>query len=411
VSNLLKTRKSNSTKWALVAEIVGWFLAMDALALWIFITPNSMVLQIALRGTLLGFVSLALILRLAKKNLPKALPALLMLLALAIQTQVVCLKTGESTDLLAAIFLGISFLYRGSSRLWWRFFVPVGGALLFIPIGVIETRGPALATLLKAALTPCLSFLVGALLAPFVENNNRSRLIRQDLKRIARKNSEIIEQVKALDEDVKELAGRAASPPMVTEEFLANNSLRASALIQTLTYSEIHQVVKTVIEELRDKHASWKTLRLVLTSAVDLSFPLAVRSDRESVETIARSLLENSLEALGGGEGVVRVTLKPSMTFVNFIVEDNGRGLGESSKGATKALTLLEVRERSSSMGWQIDIQARLGVGTRVSLELPRVDGDARIARSSSTRANQSRAASRPRDFSIQDESTNSRPL
>ena len=409
MAKILKTGNSSSTKWALVAEIVGWFLAMDALAFWIFMTPNSMVLQIGLRGTLLGFVSLAVILRLVKKSLPKALPALLMLLALAIQAQVVCLKTGESTDLLAAIFLGTAFLYRGSSRLWWRFFVPVAGTLLFIPIGVIETRGPALATLLKAALTPGLSFLVGALLAPFVENTSRSRLIRQDLKRIARRNTEIIEQVKALDEDVKELVGRAASPPMVTEEFLVDSSMGTSALIQTLTYSEIHQVVKALIEELRDKHASWKSLRLVLTSAADLSFPLAVRSDHESVETMTRSLLENSLEALGGGEGVVRVTLKPSMTFVNLIVEDNGRGFGENSKGTTKALTLVEMRERSASMGWQMDIQARLGVGTRVSLELPRVD-DSRIARPGSVRAIQPRT-SRPRDFSIQDESTNSRPL
>ena len=373
---------NSKSKWTAAVEILGWFFAMDAVAFWIFLTPSQDVVQVTVRAALLAAVSLAVILRLARRPLPKAAMATFMLLALAIQSQAIALKVADSTDLLAALFLGVAFLFRGSAKVWWRIFVPISCALLFVPIAMLETRGTPLTSLLRAALMPSLSFLIGSLLAPFVESNGRSALVRKDLRHLAEKNSAIIEQVQILEDDVKDLAMGRFAIPMMTEEFLATSPFRESALIQTLTYSEIHLTVKTVIEELRDRHSNWKTLRLILTSAADLSFPLAVRADRESIDSVSRSLLENALEALGGGEGVVRATLKPSMTFVQLIVEDNGRGLGERAKGpanrATKVLTLIEVRELSETSGWKMEIQARLGVGTRVSLELPRFDTDTR---------------------------------
>jgi signal transduction histidine kinase len=111
--------------------------------------------------------------------------------------------------------------------------------------------------------------------------------------------------------------------------------------------------------------------------------PLAVRGDRDALTEILRSLLERAVESLGGAPGTVRIALRPVTGLLEVTVEDNGRGLSEillsklEARGFSTAsgkMTLLQMREAGLRWGWNLELQARLGVGTRVTLEMPRAD-------------------------------------
>ncbi|MES2963716.1 MAG: ATP-binding protein [Bdellovibrionota bacterium] len=101
-----------------------------------------------------------------------------------------------------------------------------------------------------------------------------------------------------------------------------------------------------------------------------------------------RSLVENAVDALGGGRGVVRLTLKPTLTHVAIAVEDNGRGLGEDlykklGVQDPARLGLADVKAQAAKMGARLDLHSRLGVGTRATLELSRIDALSALTRAS----------------------------
>jgi sensor histidine kinase regulating citrate/malate metabolism len=137
-------------------------------------------------------------------------------------------------------------------------------------------------------------------------------------------------------------------------------------------------------------------VKLHLTSPSDVTIPLAVRGNRDSFMSLVQSLLERAMDSLTGPDGVVRVVLKPGMRSVSVLIEDNGRGLNEAlilkleAKGLVSRsdtrLSWKDLRSLAEASDWSLDLQARLGVGSRVTLEFPRVDAFVHGARVSHTR-------------------------
>ena len=123
-----------------------------------------------------------------------------------------------------------------------------------------------------------------------------------------------------------------------------------------------------------------------------LSFGLHVEPGAESLEaefepaTLARVLsnpIDNSAEAIeGSGPFAVRISADPSGATVT--VEDQGKGIpadilprlmqwGEThGKANGTGLGLYSAKTAVESWGGQISISSQVGVGTRVSLRLPR---------------------------------------
>ena len=162
---------------------------------------------------------------------------------------------------------------------------------------------------------------------------------------------------------------------------------------EALSHVDVIESLETAILACCDRHASRiadKSLRMnVVLPPRELAMPLAVRGDREALTEIAGSLLERAIASLSGGMGTVRVLVRTTGAIFEVTVEDNGKGLSEAllSKletrglglGGSAKMTLEQMRELGARWGWNIELLARLGVGTRVTLELPRVDGKAAL--------------------------------
>lgn len=127
-------------------------------------------------------------------------------------------------------------------------------------------------------------------------------------------------------------------------------------------------------------------VQLSWSRSVDRDLPVAVQINAEDFTMVVSSLIDQAVESLGGGEGVVRVGLHPGLRQTQVTVEDNGRGMTEEllmrlqARGLGKfplaagRLTFKQIRALISFWGGRVDRQARLGVGSRVTVEIPRVD-------------------------------------
>jgi hypothetical protein len=93
------------------------------------------------------------------------------------------------------------------------------------------------------------------------------------------------------------------------------------------------------------------------------------------------SLALESLPEIGARrrEGVVRLSVRYGLRVIEIAVEDNGRGLASRNVSAENSLTTL--REEVQAWGGKLDRIARLGVGSRTSLELRIVREKARAYR------------------------------
>jgi hypothetical protein len=135
-------------------------------------------------------------------------------------------------------------------------------------------------------------------------------------------------------------------------------------------------------------------VRLVLSGPSHISIPILVRAELGVLRAVVRSFVAQAIQAANGGEGVVRIHLRVALGSLIISVEDNGRGLSEEllAKLAAKSvggrapdtapafwgdvwcLQPKDARKLLSTFGARMDLLARLGVGTRVVIEIPRLD-------------------------------------
>jgi signal transduction histidine kinase len=124
--------------------------------------------------------------------------------------------------------------------------------------------------------------------------------------------------------------------------------------------------------------AAEKRIRVEVTAYADLSF---IEADRRALRSILDNLLANALRYTPP-EGEIQLAAEEMKDFVQFTVHDTGRGIEAerlgtifdrfnvfSDRGTGMGLAL--VRRLVESLGGQIAVESRLGLGTTFRFTLP----------------------------------------
>jgi signal transduction histidine kinase len=149
---------------------------------------------------------------------------------------------------------------------------------------------------------------------------------------------------------------------------------------------ELSNLLEAVIQEVRasraENHQGTK-VRFIVSGALDSAVAVSVRGVKETLTDVLRALILHSAESIGGGsDGVVRATWRLNVANVQLIIEDNGRGMSEDlllrleekNQSGTGRLRLAQVRAQLAEVEGRVELSARLGVGSRIVLELQRTD-------------------------------------
>jgi signal transduction histidine kinase len=318
-------------------------------------------------------------------------------------------------DVSGVLFLLIALVYRGSTRSWWFFYAPIGLLLLFAPVARWESIGVVnLTGLLRASIIPGLSFIGACLIATVRESVQLSIEGSEELRILRVRGVLRVREVKEMGNDMKNILESltksipaapmfvaAGETPLIetswnTVEFSSSDAMSAHVESETLSYVVLQQLLSVEMERVAKDASNQRRAKLHLTSPNDVTIPLAVRGSRDAFSTLVQGLIEYAMDSLNGPEGIVRVVLKPGLRSVSILFEDNGRGLNEAlilkleAKGLVSRpdarLSWRELRSLAEANGWKLDLQARLGVGSRVTLDFPRVDAFVYGARVAYTR-------------------------
>ncbi|MHC4697277.1 MAG: ATP-binding protein [Planctomycetota bacterium] len=172
--------------------------------------------------------------------------------------------------------------------------------------------------------------------------------------------SEIIGQIKRLDETVKDLLLYARPTPPKLSTFT------------------LDQAIERVLKILREEPA----LQHVQVEMGEVSNGATVQADMRQIEQLILNLLINAAHASDYG-GRIHLAIAGNVGFVRLIVSDNGRGMPpETQRRAfepfftTKAkgtgLGLSICRRIAEVHGGSIRLESAIGQGTIVIVELPR---------------------------------------
>jgi signal transduction histidine kinase len=108
--------------------------------------------------------------------------------------------------------------------------------------------------------------------------------------------------------------------------------------------------------------------RVIVDATDGLHLPLETE---HGLLRIAQEALHNAMQHAPGAP--VRVTLRAGANAVTLRIRDDGPGFDPSSLPHTRrGMGLATMRERSHEIGAQLDIRARTGAGTMVTVTIPR---------------------------------------
>ncbi len=188
----------------------------------------------------------------------------------------------------------------------------------------------------------------------------------------------------AVDEDDSMARGCARAEQSLSKAYdLTEKILLFSKLEDHVRREEVNleQSVRSVVEELATRIAEQS-----VAIRISIDGDILVTGDRSYLDIVWRSLLLNSLDALGekARDGQITITAedRPLETVVTF--EDNGCGIKDSDIGrvfdsffSTKpnigiGLGLAFVRKILNMMGGSIAVESEVGRFTRFTISLPR---------------------------------------
>lgn len=402
-------------------EIRGATVTIEA-----FLLRNSGHTALLIATVLISLVAFSAVIQaLRGRALPPRAASVVLVTSMALRAiQIAAQGSAQIADaqILAGLMLLAAVAYWGATRLWWLVLMPLATVSMFSPLIWLEFfKGASHAILIQAVTAPAVAFGLSALLIVSRELRMRAEHSFVEMDRIQARGVTLKKQMHGMETDLKSLlsmisisrpavlvqetAGQAQAQsqsqsqvqtdvalapiealgetsfvdapvgPVTTTEFVAASEFPANAS----SYEEIDRVAREVLDEARLK-VEGKKIRLLLTAPVGASVPLSVNGEASSVARWIRALVANSLDSVGGfPDGVVRVTLRPGLTSLMISIEDNGRGfnddlltkLGASQEGR---MSSQEVKREVEAIKGRFDVQARLGVGSRLSIELLRVD-------------------------------------
>ena len=151
---------------------------------------------------------------------------------------------------------------------------------------------------------------------------------------------------------------------------------------------DVIDILREAIGQAQTKYAEKKTMTVTLDLPAPMSLPVAVAAEKNDLRNLFTSALSKSIGSLNGEQGVVRVALRVGYKAASVTIEDNGWGLREKfspNAAVTYELSLREIQAMVSFWGGRLEVLSRLGVGSRMSIELIRVDAYATDAHKDET--------------------------
>lgn len=163
--------------------------------------------------------------------------------------------------------------------------------------------------------------------------------------------------------------------------------LKNKILIMDNQEREMSDLVSQTIEEVRnishnlrphqlDQLGLTKTLR-ALVHRIDGSSSVRAKADIDDIDgllngdeeinlfRIVQESLNNAIKHARATE--IQLTIKKNATAIDLVIEDDGRGLGDSNAG----FGLTGMRQRAEMFGWNLNIRSRAGRGTELLLTVP----------------------------------------
>jgi PAS domain S-box-containing protein len=128
----------------------------------------------------------------------------------------------------------------------------------------------------------------------------------------------------------------------------------------------------------------WRLNRFMKRMGIDVKFEVIDLDERlePDAETVLFRIIQESLNNVGKHAGAkkVIVRLECKREMVTAIIEDDGKGFDVneilSPEKQDVGIGLMGMQERASIIGGSLAIESRKGIGTRVSLNLPRHRGE-----------------------------------
>ncbi len=139
----------------------------------------------------------------------------------------------------------------------------------------------------------------------------------------------------------------------------------------------ITQLCASIVEAKRAKYLGIKRAHLVLAASRKFDIPVQVMIEADDFQKIVGACIDYATASLSGGEGLVRLSVSTGVRHVTLSIEDNGYGISEERLAMTdtdEKMTFAQLRGLAAFWGARLVRNARLGVGSRVVLELPRTD-------------------------------------
>jgi signal transduction histidine kinase len=159
------------------------------------------------------------------------------------------------------------------------------------------------------------------------------------------------------------------------EGSLAQPVTKSNGPVQGL--ESLTQLCSSVVESKRAKYLGRRRAHLVLTASRKFEIPVQVMIEADDLQKIVGTCIDYAVNSLSGGEGVVRLNLSTGLRHVTLSIEDNGYGISEerlSAADTDEKMSFAKIRGLAAFWGARLVRNARLGVGSRVTLEFPRVD-------------------------------------
>ncbi len=354
---------------------------------------GASILCVSLLG--LGAVSMAACLSaLRSRAIPQASSSILLITAVALRAVQIISDGSVSVmdaNILGGIWLAAAILYYGPIRLWWLVLMPLSSLAAFTPLFWLEFyKGAPNKSLIDALVLPTAAFALGSII--IVLRDLRTKAVKNsfDLRAMKLRGCATQKELRSMELDMKTLSallmGPSSTPVMAapavslepTETTEFNSPLFDQKASEICSFEDIDVATRQLLDDARAR-VQGRPVRLTLTAPTGSNLPIAIRGHLPTIAHWIQSSIQTSIDALGGfPNGAVRVTLRAGLSSVAISVEDNGRGMGElaqAKQGHSEGrMTMIEIRSDVERLGGRFDVQARLGVGARITIELPRVD-------------------------------------
>lgn len=276
--------------------------------------------------------------------------------------------------------------------------MPLSLLSLMAPVAVWEHSGKLTSTVdfLRAILIPGLSFLSGNLFATFRDTiqtaqeglieigdlKSRVRAGSQELRKMEAEMTDIIEWISNKPrEGANEFQNSGWEPIDLAIDW---NAIHNDDDSSTIGHQELTQILRSEMDRLSATLTDRPKIHLGFASPREFKVPVSIKGQPAALILIVRNLLLQAQRAIADTEGVIRLSMRPGLRSISISIEDNGRGLNEllvhklESTGVVKhspgELSLYEIRRNVEACGWRMEMLARLGVGARVTIEIPRSD-------------------------------------